>query len=107
MTYTALALIAATTALLLDLVLLRTRVILTRRYAIFAVVMLVFFFMVNGILTGLPVVVYAPHAITGYRVSSIPIEDFIYLFALITPTITIYEYLAARRDRDGRPWNTP
>lgn len=107
MTYTALALIAACLALLLDLALLRTRVVLTRRYVIFTAVMLLFFFMVNGILTGLPVVIYAPHAITGYRVSSIPIEDFIYLFALITPTITIYEHLAARRDRRGRRPDTP
>jgi lycopene cyclase domain-containing protein len=100
MTYTALALIAAAIALLLDLVILRTRVVLSRRYVYFSGVMIAFFLIVNGILTALPVVMYSSHAITGYRVMSIPIEDFAYLFALITPTIALYEYFAARRVRD-------
>ena len=106
MTYTALALIAALAALLLDMAVLRTRVVLTLRFALFSVVMLFFFLLVNGILTGLPVVMYSSHAITGIRVISIPIEDFFYLFALITPTIALYEYLSARRERaDGQKRN--
>lgn len=98
MTYTALAIIAAAVALLLDLAILRTRVVLTRRFAAFTLVMLPFFLFVNGILTGLPVVMYSSHAITGIRVISIPIEDFAYLFALITPTIALYEFLSKRRE---------
>ena len=101
MTYTTLACAAVLLAVLLDLLLLRTRVVLTRRFAVFAAVMLLFFLVVNGILTGLPVVMYSPHAITGLRVHSIPIEDFLYLFSLITPTVSVYEYLSARRERAG------
>lgn len=99
MTYTELVLVAAVLAVVLDLAILRTRILLTRRYAIFLTVMLLFFLAVNGILTGLPVVMYAPQAITGFRVITIPIEDFAYLFALVTPTIALYEYLSARRSR--------
>ncbi|MBR9976312.1 MAG: lycopene cyclase domain-containing protein [Bacteroidetes bacterium] len=97
MTYTALVLVAAALAVVLDLAILRTRILLTRRYAVFLAVMLLFFLVVNGILTGLPVVMYAPQAITGFRVITIPIEDFAYLFALVTPTIALYEYLSPRR----------
>jgi lycopene cyclase domain-containing protein len=107
MTYTMLAIIAAAVALLLDLAVLRTRVVLTLRFAVFTAVMLPFFLFVNGILTGLPVVIYSSHAITGIRVISIPIEDFAYLFALITPTIALYEFLSKRRKGADSPEKTP
>jgi len=97
MTYTQLALIAAAIALLLDVVVLRTRLLMSFRYWIFLGVMLVFFFIVNGILTGLPVVMYSSHVITGFRVITIPIEDFIYMYALITPTIVLYEWMKRRK----------
>jgi lycopene cyclase domain-containing protein len=100
MSYTAIVLVAAIAAFLLDTVILRTRIVFTRRYAIFIGVMLVFFLLVNGILTGLPVVMYAPHAIIGTRVFTIPIEDFAYLFALLTPTVALYEYLSSRKNTE-------
>ncbi|MBR9977104.1 MAG: lycopene cyclase domain-containing protein [Bacteroidetes bacterium] len=99
MTYTAIVLLALFAALLLDVFILRTRILFTGRYAMFMVVMLVFFLVVNGILTALPVVTYAPTAIIGIRVFTIPIEDFAYLFALLTPTIALYEYLSGLRRR--------
>ena len=55
------------------------------------VVCLVPFFVVNGILTGLPVVVYNNEFNLGLRVFSIPAEDFIYQFDLMLLLITIYE----------------
>lgn len=97
MTYTEIVIIAAALALLLDLAVLRTRLLFTRRYWIFMAVMLVFFFIVNGILTGLPVVIYSSQAITGIRVISIPVEDFAYMYALITPTIVLYEWMSRRK----------
>ena len=97
MTYTQLVLIAAAIALLLDLVILRTRLVMSSRYWVFFGVMLLFFFIVNGILTGLPVVMYSSQAIIGFRVITIPIEDFAYLYALITPTIVLYEWMKGRK----------
>jgi hypothetical protein len=50
---------------------------------------------------------YSSHAITGLRVISIPIEDFAYLFALITPTIAMYEFLSKRREGADSQEKTP
>lgn len=97
MTYTQIVLVAAALALLLDVAVFRTRLIFTRRYWIFMGVMLVFFFIVNGILTGLPVVMYSSQAIIGFRVLTIPVEDFAYMYALITPTIVLYEWMRRRK----------
>ncbi len=99
MTYTEIVILAAALALLLDMAVLRTRLLLSRRYWIFMAVMLVFFLIVNGILTGLPVVIYSSQAITGFRVITIPIEDFAYLYALITPTIAMYEWMKRKKTR--------
>lgn len=54
-------------------------------------VCLVPFFIVNGILTSLPVVVYNNEFNLGLRVFSIPVEDFIYQFDLMMMLIAIYE----------------
>jgi len=49
------------------------------------------FFIVNGILTSLPVVIYSNTHNLGIRAGSIPVEDFIYQFDLMLLLITIYE----------------
>ena len=96
MTYTAIVLIAAAAALALDLFVLRTRLLFRRRYWIFMAAMTVFFLIVNGILTALPIVMYSSQAILGLRAGSIPIEDFAYMYALVTPVIALYEWFSAR-----------
>jgi lycopene cyclase domain-containing protein len=99
MTYTTLVLAAVVVAVLLDVLLLRTRILLTKRYWLFMAIMSLLFFVVNGILTALPVVIYASHAITGLRLVTIPIEDAGYLFSLVTSTISIYERLSRGKTR--------
>jgi lycopene cyclase domain-containing protein len=49
------------------------------------------FLLVNYILTSLPVVVYNPAAITGLRFLTIPVEDFLYSFIMITMWIFIFQ----------------
>lgn len=56
-------------------------------------VSLIPFFIVNGILTGLPVVEYNPAEILNIRIFSIPIEDFSYLFLMLLMVSTIAELL--------------
>jgi lycopene cyclase domain-containing protein len=60
-------------------------------------VLLIPFFIVNGILTGTgidsPVVWYNDHENMGLRLFTIPIEDIFYGFELILLNIYIYEYL--------------
>jgi lycopene cyclase domain-containing protein len=54
------------------------------------------FFVVNGVLTGLPVVWYDPGAIIGIRMGSIPIEDAMYSFMLLWLSITCYEWVKTK-----------
>ena len=48
------------------------------------------FFIFNYILTSVPVVMYSPSAITGLRAITIPIEDFMFNFSMLTLYLAIY-----------------
>lgn len=100
MSYTALAIGGVAGAVLVDLVLLRTR--LLRRKAFWTAYGIVLFFqlIVNGVLAGLPVVRYDPAAITGARLAYAPIEDVAFGFAMVLLTLATWVALgrsAARR----------
>ncbi len=69
---------------------------LTKFYAAY-LIGLIPFLIVNGILTGLPVVEYNPEHILNLRVFSIPVEDFGYFFLLLLMNTTIYETLKTQR----------
>src|SRR5690606_19813920 len=51
------------------------------------------FLIIDGILTGLPIVEYNDIHTLGIRIFTIPVEDFFYLFLLLFINITIYEYM--------------
>ncbi|MFY9150676.1 MAG: lycopene cyclase domain-containing protein [Prolixibacteraceae bacterium] len=65
---------------------------ITKFYFSFAVSILPFL-IVNGILTGIPVVEYNPSHILNIRILNIPIEDFSYFFLMLLMATTIYEML--------------
>jgi lycopene cyclase domain-containing protein len=48
------------------------------------------FFVVNYFLTSKPVVLYHQNAILGIRVTTIPVEDFIYSFSMLTLYLFVY-----------------
>lgn len=54
---------------------------------------LVPFMVVNGVLTSLPVVWYNNAENLGIRVFTVPVDDFIYLFGLLLPSMNIYQLL--------------
>lgn len=62
------------------------------------------FFLVNGILTSLPVVSYNDAENLGIRIYTIPVEDMAYSFLLLFGNMALYEFLLERRRRaDPRP----
>jgi len=71
---------------------------LNRFYAAFAVA-LVPFYIINGILTSLPVVMYNNAQNLGIRIGTIPVEDHFYLMALLLMNIGFYEYFRARKPK--------
>jgi len=66
------------------------------RFYLGYLVHLIPFFIVNGILTAFPVVIYNDSENMGIRMVSIPVEDSIYSMLLLIMNITIYEYLNER-----------
>lgn len=93
MSYTFPAIVAAAVTLVIDMFVLRTRVVTTRHFVRFIGFMTIGFLLCDGILTAVPVVIYNPSEMLGIRLFSIPVEDFVYGFALVTSTISIYEFM--------------
>lgn len=93
MTYTVAALLGVAGALVVDLFVLRTR--LVRRLVFWATypIVLVFQLLSNGILTGRGVVRYDPDAIVGLRIAYAPVEDLLFGFALVLLTLSIWTRL--------------
>jgi len=105
MTYTQLALLGVAATIVLDLVILRTR-LLTKRAFWTAYAIIVFFQLVtNGILTGFRIVRYdgaviigssVPQFIGDGRLVYAPIEDLLFGFALVVQTMVWWVWWGRR-----------
>ncbi len=95
-TYTALAVFAVPATLVLDLVVLRTRVVTRRTFWVAYAIVVAFQLAVNGVLTGLDVVRYDPGAVLGPRVAFAPVEDLLFGFALIVQTLAWWVFWGRR-----------
>jgi len=93
--YTLLAIISALFAIAVDLFL-KTKLILNKKFWIFWGVMFILIFIINGYLTWRPVVTYGEEFYLNIRLFTIPIEDFLYGFSLISLNIIIWEYYTNR-----------
>jgi lycopene cyclase domain-containing protein len=100
--YTVAAALGVVVAVLLDLVVLRTR--LLTRAVFWCTYPLILFFqlIVNGVLTGRAIVRYAPGAVLGPRIAYAPIEDLAFGFALVLVTLSVWVWLG-RRGLDPPP----
>jgi lycopene cyclase domain-containing protein len=101
MTYTFAALIGVAGALVIDLFVLRTRVV--RRLTFWALYPIVFAFQLasNGVLTGRKVVRYNPEDIIGLRLVYAPIEDLAFGFALVLLTLSLWVWWGERAKPTG------
>jgi lycopene cyclase domain-containing protein len=62
------------------------------RFYLAYLITLIPFYMINGVLTWLPVVIYNPIEIMGFRVGTIPFEDHFYSLSLFLINVLFYEY---------------
>jgi lycopene cyclase domain-containing protein len=96
--YSLVASASVVATVVLDLVL-GTRLITRWRYWAFTTVMFFFTGIVNGYLTWRPIVLYNERMILGPRLGTIPIEDFLFCFSLITSVILVWELAGNRRKK--------
>ncbi len=108
-----LAVLAVVAAVAVDLVVLRSWLILSSTFWTSYAILLFFQLIMNGILTGLSVVRYDPHTIIGLRLAYAPVEDVAFGFALITLTLSCWVRLStgpsssSRREPGMTSWHSP
>jgi lycopene cyclase domain-containing protein len=107
-TYSEIAVTAVVAVLVVDLAVLRTRMVTRRVFWVAYAIVIAFQLLVNGVLTGRRVVTYDPSEIWGPRIASAPVEDLLFGFALVTLTLASWAAVnrrantAPRRARDTR-----
>jgi lycopene cyclase domain-containing protein len=97
--YTVGAVVAVLVAVLVDQFGLRTDLLRRRAFWVSYAIILAFQLIVNGILTGLPIVRYNSHDILGARFVWAPVEDIAFGFALVTLTLSAWVWLGDSRPR--------
>ena len=102
--YTALATVGVVAAVLFDVLIVRTRVVLTGSFWVSLAIMWCFQVLVDGWLTkgSSPIVLYNEDEFSGVRVFfDSPAEDFAFAFAMIVLTLSVWDLLA-RKDGELR-----
>ena len=70
-------------------------------YWVYTLLTLLLFLIFNFILTSFPVVQYSTSAITGFRITTIPIEDFLFNFSMLTNYLTVYIWASKKLKIDS------
>ncbi len=96
MSYTLAAVAGVLGAVLLDVALLRTRLVTRAVFWATYPIVLVAQLVSNGVLTGRGVVRYSPAGIAGPRVAYAPVEDLAFGFALVLSTLAVWVWLGRR-----------
>jgi lycopene cyclase domain-containing protein len=91
MSYTALAVTGVILTVLTDLFILRSRLLLTKRYWASYAIVVFFQLITNWWLTSRNIVQYSDDAILGPRIASAPIEDLLFGFTLVTLVLIRWE----------------
>jgi lycopene cyclase domain-containing protein len=102
MSYTVAAVVGVVVALLLDVAVLRTRLVTRSVFWWTYPLILIFQLIANGVLTGRGIVRYAPGTIIGWRIAYAPVEDLGFGFALVLVTLSVWVWLG-RRGLDRAP----
>jgi lycopene cyclase domain-containing protein len=102
MSYSALAVTAVVVVLVLDLAVYRTRMVTRRAYWTAYAIIVTFQLLMNGVLTGLDVVVYDRSAIWGPRIAYAPVEDLLFGWAMVTLTLASWAAVNRRANTARR-----
>ena len=102
MSYTQIALLAVALATLLDLYVVRTRLLLRRAFWTSYAIILPFQLLTNWWLTSRNIVMYDKQTIIGPRLASAPLEDIAFGFALILGVLSLWVYWGRREKRATR-----
>jgi lycopene cyclase domain-containing protein len=100
--YTALALTGVVAAVLLDVVVLRTRVLTRRVFWVSYAIVVFFQLLTNGWLTGRDIVTYAESETLGLRVAFAPVEDLLFGFSMVVQTIAWWVWWGRRKSVRSR-----
>jgi lycopene cyclase domain-containing protein len=90
LTYTLAAVLAVFAVVAFDLFVVRTKLLLRKAFWTAYAIVLLFQLIVNGLLTGLPIVRYDPSRIAGLRIIYAPVEDVLFGFAMVTLTLVLW-----------------
>ena len=90
MTYTVAAGVGLVAAVVVDLAVLRTRLVISRLFWVAYAIVFGFQLLINGILTTRGVVRYPESAIVGVRLVGAPVEDLVFGFALVLLTLGLW-----------------
>jgi lycopene cyclase domain-containing protein len=89
-TYTVAAALGVLGALIVDVALLRTRLVTRVTFWLTYPIIFGFQLLSNGLLTGLGVVRYNPAAILGPRIAYAPVEDLAFGLALVLTALSVW-----------------
>ena len=102
MSYSALAVVTVVAVLVVDLAVLRTRLVTRAVFWVAYAIVLAFQLLMNGVLTGRGVITYDPEAIWGPRIAYAPVEDLLFGFALVTLTLATWAAVNRRANTARR-----
>jgi len=74
----------------------KIKVLKKTQFYIFLLIILGFKILVNGYLTATKIVMYNPAFFMGLRIGSIPLEDFLFGFSMVTLSVVFWEYFLKR-----------
>ncbi len=93
--YTLFAVISVFVTFFLDICL-KTVVLKKKRFWFFLSVIIAFKLLVNGYLTANKIVTYNPQMFSGFRLGSIPAEDFLFGFSMVGTSIILWNYFKSK-----------